>query len=110
MSGAETPATAPTSPTAPISSISPVEPVPAARLAEWAVRGGLLAPDAALTVTQLSGGASNLTYRVTGGGRDWVLRRPPARGALPTAHDMAREYRVQAALAGSGVPVAGMIA
>ncbi|WTW97277.1 phosphotransferase family protein [Streptomycetaceae bacterium NBC_01309] len=85
-------------------------PVPPRRLAEWVAKAGLVDAEAPLTVTQLSGGASNLTYRVTGGGRDWVLRRPPARGALPTAHDMAREYRVQAALAGSGVPVAAMVA
>jgi aminoglycoside phosphotransferase (APT) family kinase protein len=91
-------------------STGPDEPVDAARLSAWAVRTGLLRRDTPLTVTRLSGGSSNLTYRVAGGGNDWVLRRPPARGALPTAHDMAREYRVQAALAGSGVPVPGMVA
>ncbi|MCF2533471.1 phosphotransferase family protein [Yinghuangia soli] len=85
----------------------PADPV---RLAAWAAGAGLLDAGTVLTVRRLSGGASNLTYRVTGGGRDWVLRRPPARGALPTAHDMAREFRVQAALAGSGVPVARMAA
>ncbi|MDI2128114.1 phosphotransferase family protein [Yinghuangia seranimata] len=84
----------------------PADPV---RLAAWARDAGLLGAGD-LTVTRLSGGASNLTYRVTGGGHDWVLRRPPAFGALPTAHDMAREFRVQAALAGSGVPVAAMVA
>lgn len=85
-------------------------PVSPRRLADWAAKAGLVASETPLTVTQLSGGASNLTYRVTGGGGDWVLRRPPARGALPTAHDMAREYRVQAALAGTDVPVAAMVA
>lgn len=90
-----------------VDAADPADPV---RLAAWAVAAGLLSPGAELAVTQLSGGASNLTYRVVGGGRDWVLRRPPARGALPTAHDMGREYRVQAALAGTGVPVAGMVA
>jgi aminoglycoside phosphotransferase (APT) family kinase protein len=51
-------------------------------------------------------GRSNLTYRVSGrGGRDCVLRRPPLGHVLPTAHDMAREHRVLAALAGSDVPV-----
>ena len=52
----------------------------------------------------LSGGRSNLTYRVRGGGRDWVLRRPPLGHVLPTAHDMSREYRVLSALADTGLP------
>jgi aminoglycoside phosphotransferase (APT) family kinase protein len=34
-----------------------------------------------------------------------VLRRPPLGHVLPTAHDMAREYRVQTALAPTDVPV-----
>ena len=34
-----------------------------------------------------------------------MLRRPPLGHVLPTAHDMAREYRVITALAGTGVPV-----
>jgi aminoglycoside phosphotransferase (APT) family kinase protein len=53
----------------------------------------------------LSGGRSNLTYLVHGaGGREWVLRRPPLGHVLPTAHDMAREYRVLTALAKTDVP------
>jgi len=54
----------------------------------------------------IAGGRSNLTYRVeaTSSGRSFVLRRPPLGHVLPTAHDMAREHRVLAALAGSGVP------
>ena len=40
----------------------------------------------------------------------WVLRRPPLGHVLPTAHDMAREYRVLAALADTDVPVARPIA
>jgi len=65
------------------------------------VEGG----DAPLRFSFLSGGRSNLTYRVEGGGRQWVLRRPPLGFVLPTAHDMAREHRVLTALYGSGVPV-----
>ena len=60
--------------------------------------------DCALTFTLISGGRSNLTYLVRGGGHEWVLRRPPLGHVLPTAHDMAREYRVLAALNGTGVP------
>jgi aminoglycoside phosphotransferase (APT) family kinase protein len=59
-----------------------------------------------LEVGQLPGGRSNLTYRVTdAAGNDWVLRRPPLRGVLPSAHDMGREHTVISALAGTPVPV-----
>lgn len=53
----------------------------------------------------LSGGRSNVTYRVSGGGRTWVLRRPPLGHVLPTAHDMSREFRVLSGLADTAVPV-----
>ncbi|MEU9289936.1 phosphotransferase family protein [Streptomyces sp. NPDC048275] len=59
-----------------------------------------------LRVELLHGGRSNLTYEVTDGTHRWVLRRPPLGVLTPTAHDMDREYRVVAALAGTGVPVA----
>lgn len=58
----------------------------------------------------IHGGRSNLTYRLTDGKSGWVLRRPPLGGLTPSAHDMAREYRVVAALAGTGVPVAPTVA
>jgi aminoglycoside phosphotransferase (APT) family kinase protein len=52
------------------------------------------------------GGRSNLTYCVTdGNGRRFVLRRPPLGSLLATAHDVAREYRIAAALAPTPVPV-----
>jgi aminoglycoside phosphotransferase (APT) family kinase protein len=53
----------------------------------------------------LAGGKSNLTYDVTDGHSHWVVRRPPLGHVLATAHDMAREYRVISALAGTEVPV-----
>ena len=43
-------------------------------------------------------GRSNLTYRIWNDEGEWVLRRPPLGHVLETAHDMAREYRVMAAL------------
>jgi aminoglycoside phosphotransferase (APT) family kinase protein len=60
----------------------------------------------ALSAEVIAGGKSNLTYRLTDGAHIWALRRPPLGHVLPTAHDMAREYRVISALAGTGVPVA----
>nr|WP_222131633.1 phosphotransferase family protein [Pseudonocardia sp. C8] len=59
-----------------------------------------------LTATLLTGGKSNLTYRVADEhGRSWVVRRPPLGHVLATAHDMGREYRVMTALRDTGVPV-----
>lgn len=55
-------------------------------------------------------GRSNLTYRLSTDGAQWVLRRPPLSHVLPTAHDMAREHRVISALEGSKVPVPHAIA
>jgi aminoglycoside phosphotransferase (APT) family kinase protein len=61
------------------------------------------------SVTHVAGGKSNLTYIVASPAGTVVVRRPPLRAVLPTAHDMSREYRVQAALAGTAVPVARML-
>ena len=59
-----------------------------------------------LSFTLVAGGRSNLTFRVQdGAGKAYALRRPPVSHVLPTAHDMAREYRVMTALGPTGVPV-----
>ena len=63
------------------------------------------AGDAALTASLIAGGRSNLTYHVSDGTHDWVVRRPPLGHVVATAHDMGREYRVMSALQGSDVPV-----
>jgi aminoglycoside phosphotransferase (APT) family kinase protein len=65
--------------------------------------GGLLTGP--LTATVISGGRSNLTYLVSGESGRVVVRRPPLGHVLPSAHDMAREYRVISALATIGFPV-----
>lgn len=62
----------------------------------------------ACDVALISGGKSNLTYRVASDAGEVVLRRPPLGHVLPTAHDMVREYRVQSALGATPVPVARM--
>jgi aminoglycoside phosphotransferase (APT) family kinase protein len=56
-------------------------------------------------VALISGGKSNLTYRVACDAGEVILRRPPLGHILPTAHDMGREYRVMTALANTEVPV-----
>ncbi|MGW3652894.1 phosphotransferase family protein [Streptomyces sp. NPDC000878] len=53
----------------------------------------------------ISGGLSNITYRLRLPHGTVILRRPPLGQVLPSAHDMKREYRVQTALAGTDVPV-----
>lgn len=60
----------------------------------------------ALDAELIAGGKSNLTFLLTDGTHRWVLRRPPLGNLTPSAHDMLREYRVVAALAGTDVPVA----
>ena len=57
------------------------------------------------TATLVSGGKSNLTFELTSASGALILRRPPGGELLATAHDMAREVRVQRALAGTAVPV-----
>lgn len=59
----------------------------------------------ALQVQALTGGQSNPTYLVEAGSQRWVVRRKPPGVLLASAHAVEREYRVMAALAGSGVPV-----
>lgn len=49
-------------------------------------------------VTQYSGGASNWTYCLAYPERELILRRAPAGTKAKGAHDMGREYRLQAAL------------
>jgi aminoglycoside phosphotransferase (APT) family kinase protein len=62
---------------------------------------------APLAFSLIAGGHSNLTFRVVdANGRALVLRRPPLGHVLESAHDMGREHKIIAALAGSNVPVA----
>ncbi|OQX63709.1 MAG: phosphotransferase family protein [Desulfococcus sp. 4484_241] len=51
-----------------------------------------------VSVKQFPSGFSNLTYLVTAGDREFVLRRPPFGRKAKTAHDMSREYRILKAL------------
>jgi aminoglycoside phosphotransferase (APT) family kinase protein len=79
--------------------------IDAARVTEWYAEN---VPGAAppLAFSIIPSGHSNLTYRVVdAAGNRTVLRRPPLGARLATAHDMAREHRILAALAGTDVPV-----
>jgi aminoglycoside phosphotransferase (APT) family kinase protein len=59
-----------------------------------------------LTLARFKGGQSNPTYKLSTPGRAYVLRRKPFGKLLPSAHAIDREYRVTAALADEGFPVA----
>jgi len=75
------------------------------RVTRWLVEHipGAVAP---FRFDLIAGGRSNLTFRVTGAdGSRFVLRRPPLGHVLATAHDMAREHRIIAAVGTTGVPV-----
>jgi aminoglycoside phosphotransferase (APT) family kinase protein len=80
------------------------------RVDDW-LAGNIAGAMAPFTYELIAAGGSNLTFRVTdAAGSTWALRRPPVGHALPTAHDMAREWRIMAALDGTGVPVPACIA
>lgn len=65
---------------------------------------------APLAADLIAGGRSNLTFLLTDGQRRWVLRMPPRTGRTPSAHDVAREYRVTAALGFTDLPVPPAVA
>jgi len=50
--------------------------------------------DGDISIQQFPGGASNLTYAVTIGDSELILRRPPAGTKAASAHDMGREVTV----------------
>jgi aminoglycoside phosphotransferase (APT) family kinase protein len=62
------------------------------------------------SVTKFAAGQSNPTYLVEAASGHYVLRAKPTGPLLASAHQVDREYRVMAALAGSDVPVPHMLA
>jgi aminoglycoside phosphotransferase (APT) family kinase protein len=57
---------------------------------------------------QFQGGQSNPTFLLETATQKYVLRKKPPGVLLPSAHQIDREYRIQNALLGTGVPVAMM--
>jgi aminoglycoside phosphotransferase (APT) family kinase protein len=88
-----------------------VEPlVDTGRLAAWMDAQGLVI-GGAIDVERITTGHSNEVFRVTRSERVFVLRRPPRTALSPTAHDMAREFRLLRAFFGhAAVPVPEPIA
>jgi aminoglycoside phosphotransferase (APT) family kinase protein len=85
----------------------------ASRLGRWLAENGVPGDQGhPPRATLITGGRSNLTYLLDVGLPPGsaevtllVLRRPPLGHVLPTAHDMAREYRLLSALHGTDIPV-----
>ena len=84
--------------------------IEAERVGRWLAEhvDGLVGP---VEFGLVSGGRSNLTYRITdAAGAAYALRRPPTGGVLSTAHDVSREWRFISALAPTAVPVPSPVA
>ncbi|MDH3262364.1 MAG: phosphotransferase family protein [Paracoccaceae bacterium] len=62
------------------------------------------------SVRRFGTGQSNPTFRIEAESGSYVLRAKPQGKLLPKAHQVQREARVMAALAGSGVPVPEVLA
>jgi aminoglycoside phosphotransferase (APT) family kinase protein len=81
--------------TGPVRDVRPEDSFDAAAVHGWLVgRLPELAAAPPPDVRQFAGGASNLTYLLTYGDRELVLRRPPRGRTAASAHDMRREVRV----------------
>ncbi|HWC81704.1 MAG TPA: phosphotransferase family protein [Pseudonocardiaceae bacterium] len=66
--------------------------------------------DGELTTRRIGDGHSNLTFLVSDGERQFVIRRPPPPPTPPGAHDMLREAKLITALHDTPVPVAKVLA
>lgn len=83
----------------------PIQGIDRERVTAWLVDNieGATAP---FEFTLIVGGRSNLTFTVVDANDVvYVLRRPPTGAVLATAHDMAREYKIIAAVGKTSVPV-----
>jgi aminoglycoside phosphotransferase (APT) family kinase protein len=83
----------------------PPEGVDLEKLRPWFAAHVPDASGAPLDAHLIAGGRSNLTYVITDGTHEWVLRRPPLGHVVETAHDMRREFRVLSGLHDTDVPV-----
>lgn len=78
--------------------VRPDEQLDTPRVADF-LKDKLEGADQPLSIQQFGGGAANLTYLLKyGDSHDYVLRRPPLGPVAPSAHDMAREYKVLSVL------------
>ena len=86
----------------------PIEGIDVPQVTAWLAQHTEIS--APLQFKLIAGGRSNMSFTVSDAvGRRFVLRRPPMGKLLPSAHDMAREHRLMASLAGTAVPVPEMV-
>jgi aminoglycoside phosphotransferase (APT) family kinase protein len=79
--------------------------IDATRVTAW-IAAHVAAVQPPLRFAFISGGRSNLTYKLTDAcGQSCVLRRPPLGQILESAHDMGREFRILRAIGQTDVPV-----
>ena len=67
------------------------EEIDAHKLEDYLGRAGMRGK---VAITQFPAGSSNLTYLITVGNEEHVLRKPPFGNTVKTAHDMRREFDV----------------
>ncbi|HEX6125454.1 MAG TPA: phosphotransferase family protein [Pyrinomonadaceae bacterium] len=67
------------------------EEIDAVRLSDFLTRAGFAGKQ---EIEQFPAGSSNLTYLISIGSEEFVLRRPPFGNTVKTAHDMRREFDV----------------
>lgn len=82
--------------------------IPDAQIVGSLLREAGIAVTSRPSLSAISGGQSNPTFRIdVGAGHAFVLRAKPAPAAnlLPSAHAVDREFRVMSALRGAGFPV-----
>ncbi len=83
----------------------PVRGIKAGPVSTW-LEGHIDGASGPFTFELITGGHSNITYKVTdANGIGYVLRRPPLGAVLATAHDMAREHRIISGVGRTTVPV-----
>jgi aminoglycoside phosphotransferase (APT) family kinase protein len=75
-----------------------------AALAAWLKGAGVPLPGG-LQVRQFQGGASNPTFFLTSGDRQYVMRKKPPGELLASAHQVEREFKVMKALGAVDFPV-----
>lgn len=81
-----------------------------AGIERWLVGQGVLAAGGLGSIRQLAGGTQNIVLRFSNGGRDYVLRHPPAKPRPNSNKLLEREIRLLGALAGSAVPHPAVVA
>ncbi len=75
-----------------------------AALERW-LKGAGVPLEGPLVVHQFRGGASNPTFFLVSGDRQYVMRKKPPGELLASAHQVDREYKVMKALGTTGFPV-----